>query len=87
MGYVHGGWRGWLSQQPTFPAAQFKFDRALRALGPAAAALPSYGVGHGLGSLLHLLISARYAVTVRPRLGGACLVGPGTCIAMPVCHR
>ncbi|GFR44738.1 hypothetical protein Agub_g6066 [Astrephomene gubernaculifera] len=49
---------------------QFKFDRALRALsaGPLApgalppSSLPAYGVGHSLGGLIHLLISARYAV-------------------------
>eukprot|EP00198_Chlamydomonas_reinhardtii_P010995 XP_001700332.1 predicted protein [Chlamydomonas reinhardtii] len=42
--------------------AQFRFDRAVRALGPATATLPTYGVGHGLGSLIQLLICARYAV-------------------------
>ncbi|KAG2486357.1 hypothetical protein HYH03_014938 [Edaphochlamys debaryana] len=42
--------------------AQFKFDRAIRALAPTATALPTYGVGHSLGALIHLLISARYAV-------------------------
>ncbi len=44
--------------------SQFKFDRALRVLGSDAAALPIYGVGHALGSVIHLLISARYAVAV-----------------------
>ncbi|KAG2422465.1 hypothetical protein HXX76_015989 [Chlamydomonas incerta] len=42
--------------------AQFRFDRAVRALGPATSTLPTYGVGHGLGSLIQLLICARYAV-------------------------
>ncbi|GLC38392.1 hypothetical protein PLESTB_001582700 [Pleodorina starrii] len=44
--------------------AQFKFDRAIRALAPSlpSASLPTYGVGHSLGGLIHLLISARYAV-------------------------
>jgi len=28
-------------------------------------ALPVYGVGHSMGSLLHMLICARYAVKVR----------------------
>lgn len=44
----------------------------MRALGPSLAAagvstpqlLPCYGVGHSVGGLLHLLISARYAVQV-----------------------
>ena len=44
--------------------SQFKFDRALRVLSSDAASLPVYGVGHGLGSVIHLLISARYAVSV-----------------------
>ncbi|KXZ42420.1 hypothetical protein GPECTOR_149g30 [Gonium pectorale] len=44
--------------------AQFKFDRAMRALAPQLppVSLPTYGVGHSLGALIHLLISARYAV-------------------------
>ncbi|GLI63271.1 hypothetical protein VaNZ11_006176 [Volvox africanus] len=44
--------------------AQFKFDRAIRTLTPSlpSASLPTYGVGHSLGGLIHLLISARYAV-------------------------
>lgn len=41
---------------------QFKFDRAMRVLTPDAAMLPVYGVGHGMGSVIHLLISARYSV-------------------------
>jgi hypothetical protein len=40
---------------------QYKFDRALGALGPDAARLPVYGVGHSLGSVLHALVCARYA--------------------------
>jgi hypothetical protein len=39
---------------------QYKFDRALAALGPAAGRLPVFGVGHSLGSVLHALICARY---------------------------
>lgn len=43
--------------------AQFKFDRAVRALSPEGAGrLPVYGVGHSLGAQIHLLICARYAV-------------------------
>lgn len=43
--------------------AQFKFDRCVRALsGENVARLPVYGVGHSLGSLVHLLICSRYAV-------------------------
>ncbi|GIL57885.1 hypothetical protein Vafri_13100 [Volvox africanus] len=44
--------------------AQFKFDRAIRALVSSlpSNSLPTYGVGHSLGGLIHLLISARYAV-------------------------
>lgn len=59
--------------------AQFRFDRAVRALGPATATLPTYGVGHGLGSLIQLLICARYAVQVqmRGRAAGALLMGRG----------
>ena len=40
--------------------AQFRFNIAMRALRNEAGRLPIYGVGHSLGSLLHLLISARY---------------------------
>jgi len=42
--------------------AQFKFDRALRALGPEASMLPVYGLGHSLGCAIHMLICTRYAV-------------------------
>lgn len=49
---------------------QFKFDRCYKALGPEVADLPVFGVGHSLGSLMHLLISARYAA---PRAGNALL--------------
>ncbi len=40
--------------------AQFRFNIAMRALRSEAGRLPIFGVGHSLGSLLHLLISARY---------------------------
>ncbi|KAG1660208.1 hypothetical protein FOA52_005077 [Chlamydomonas sp. UWO 241] len=41
---------------------QFKFDRAVRAMGPEFTLLPTYGVGHSLGAVIHLLICSRYAV-------------------------
>lgn len=41
--------------------AQFKFDRCLRSLQEVSN-LPSYGLGHSLGSVIHLLIGSRYAV-------------------------
>lgn len=44
----------------------FKLSRCLKALGPSAQMLPSFGVGHSLGSLMHLLICSRYVV---PRAG------------------
>ena len=39
-----------------------KYQRCLKALGPAAIALPQFGCGHSFGSLLHLLIHSRYVV-------------------------
>ncbi|KAI3951888.1 hypothetical protein MKW92_043747 [Papaver armeniacum] len=41
---------------------QFKFDRCLRLLHDTVNDLPTFGVGHSLGSLIHLLIASRYAV-------------------------
>ncbi|KAI3698595.1 hypothetical protein L2E82_42252 [Cichorium intybus] len=41
---------------------QFKFDRCLRALHETVRDLPSFGIGHSLGSVIHLLIGSRYAV-------------------------
>ncbi|XP_010530680.1 PREDICTED: uncharacterized protein LOC104807194 [Tarenaya hassleriana] len=41
---------------------QFKFDRCCRALQETVQDLPSFGVGHSLGSVIHLLIGSRYAV-------------------------
>lgn len=41
---------------------QFKYDRCLRALQEAVEELPIFGVGHSLGSVIHLLIGSRYAV-------------------------
>ncbi|KAL8153144.1 hypothetical protein V2J09_010904 [Rumex salicifolius] len=42
--------------------AQFKFDRCLRCLQEVATDLPTFGIGHSLGSVIHLLIGSRYAV-------------------------
>lgn len=39
----------------------YQFGRAVAALGDEVAQLPVFGVGHSLGSLLHLLICARYS--------------------------
>lgn len=41
---------------------QFKFDRCYRTLDETVKDLPIFGVGHSLGSLVHLLIGSRYAV-------------------------
>ncbi|CAO2836235.1 unnamed protein product [Amaranthus hypochondriacus] len=41
---------------------QFKFDRSFRCLQEKAEGLPTFGIGHSLGSVLHLLIGSRYAV-------------------------
>ncbi|XP_071693010.1 uncharacterized protein [Rutidosis leptorrhynchoides] len=41
---------------------QFKFDRCLRSLHETVHDLPSFGIGHSLGSVIHLLIGSRYAV-------------------------
>lgn len=46
----------------TADEAQYKFDSTMRSLGSYAEDLPVYGVGHSLGTLIHLLISSRYAV-------------------------
>ncbi|XP_019424325.1 PREDICTED: uncharacterized protein LOC109333337 [Lupinus angustifolius] len=45
---------------------QFKFDRCYRLLQETVQDLPIFGVGHSLGSVVHLLIGSRYAV---PRSG------------------
>ncbi|CAA6668062.1 unnamed protein product [Spirodela intermedia] len=42
--------------------AQFKFDRCIRSLKDTVNGLPTFGVGHSLGALIHLLIGSRYAV-------------------------
>jgi len=48
-----------------------KTQRCMKALGPQATTLlPSFGVGHSLGSLMHLLICSRYIV---PRAGNCLL--------------
>ncbi|XVE83516.1 hypothetical protein DITRI_Ditri16bG0093700 [Diplodiscus trichospermus] len=41
---------------------QFKFDRCLRILQEIVRDLPIFGIGHSLGSVIHLLIGSRYAV-------------------------
>lgn len=43
---------------------QFKFDRCLRILQETLQLqdLPTFGIGHSLGSVIHLLIGSRYAV-------------------------
>ncbi|XP_027345612.1 uncharacterized protein LOC113857687 isoform X2 [Abrus precatorius] len=41
---------------------QFKFDRCYRTLQETIQELPIFGVGHSLGSVIHLLIGSRYAV-------------------------
>ncbi|CAM8956860.1 unnamed protein product [Rhodiola kirilowii] len=41
---------------------QFKFDRCMRFLQETVRDLPTFGIGHSLGSLVHLLIGSRYAV-------------------------
>lgn len=41
---------------------QFKFDRCLRFLQETVQDLPTFGIGHSLGSVIHLLIGSRYAV-------------------------
>uniref|UniRef100_A0A7N0U8M9 Uncharacterized protein n=1 Tax=Kalanchoe fedtschenkoi TaxID=63787 RepID=A0A7N0U8M9_KALFE len=41
---------------------QFKFERCIRALHETVQNLPTFGIGHSLGALAHLLIGSRYAV-------------------------
>ncbi|XP_074290226.1 uncharacterized protein LOC141616955 isoform X2 [Silene latifolia] len=41
---------------------QFKFDRCLRSVQETVEELPTFGIGHSLGSVIHLLIGSRYAV-------------------------
>ncbi|PSS04074.1 Mitochondrial translation factor like [Actinidia chinensis var. chinensis] len=41
---------------------QLKFDRCLRFLQETVQDLPTFGIGHSLGSVIHLLIGSRYAV-------------------------
>ncbi|CAH9112763.1 unnamed protein product [Cuscuta europaea] len=41
---------------------QFKFDRCFRFLQEMVEDLPVFGIGHSLGSVIHLLIGSRYAV-------------------------
>lgn len=41
---------------------QFKYERCLRSLKETIEDVPSFGIGHSLGSVIHLLIGSRYAV-------------------------
>ncbi|XP_042495936.1 uncharacterized protein LOC122075100 isoform X1 [Macadamia integrifolia] len=41
---------------------QFKFDRCIRFLQGTVSDLPIFGIGHSLGSVIHLLIGSRYAI-------------------------
>ncbi|KAK4784659.1 hypothetical protein SAY86_019027 [Trapa natans] len=41
---------------------QLKFDRCFRFLQDSVHDLPTFGIGHSLGSVIHLLIGSRYAV-------------------------
>ncbi|XP_051122360.1 uncharacterized protein LOC127245484 [Andrographis paniculata] len=41
---------------------QFKFERCLRSLQESVEDVPTFGIGHSLGSVIHLLIGSRYAV-------------------------
>ncbi|KAJ0969301.1 hypothetical protein J5N97_022178 [Dioscorea zingiberensis] len=41
---------------------QFKYDRCIRSLKDTVNDLPTFGVGHSLGSVIHLLIGSRYAI-------------------------
>ncbi|GLT46957.1 hypothetical protein SLA2020_206820 [Shorea laevis] len=41
---------------------QFKFDRCLRFLQETVQDLPTFGLGHSLGSVIHLLIGSRFAL-------------------------
>ncbi|KZV57486.1 hypothetical protein F511_35211 [Dorcoceras hygrometricum] len=41
---------------------QFKFERCLRSLKETVEDIPTFGIGHSLGSVVHLLIGSRYAV-------------------------
>lgn len=41
---------------------QFKFERCLRSLQETMEDIPTFGIGHSLGSVVHLLIGSRYAV-------------------------
>ncbi|PKU71804.1 uncharacterized protein LOC110093403 [Dendrobium catenatum] len=41
---------------------QLKYDRSMRSLTDIENDLPTFGIGHSLGSVIHLLIGSRYAV-------------------------
>lgn len=46
----------------TADEVQFKFDRCFRSLQETVQDIPTFGIGHSLGSVIHLLIGSRYAV-------------------------
>jgi hypothetical protein len=58
--------------------AQFAFDRALRALvaedATRYANIPTFGVGHSMGALLHSIIGARYELANSTRRCGNALM-------------
>ena len=58
--------------------AQFAFDRALRALvaedATRYASIPTFGVGHSMGALLHSIIGARYELANSTRRCGNALM-------------
>lgn len=59
----------------------FKFQRALKELGSHAQALPVYGMGHSLGSLLQLLIGSRYLVKLEGNILISYTNKPGEALA------
>lgn len=50
----------------TVDEVYFKYSRCVKSLGPGIQMLPTYGLGHSLGSLIQVLVCSRYVV---PRAG------------------
>jgi hypothetical protein len=50
----------------TVDQVYFSYSRCIKSLGPRIQMVPSYGLGHSLGSLIHVLMCSRYVV---PREG------------------
>lgn len=46
----------------TVDQVYFSFSRCIKSLGPGIQMVPSYGLGHSLGSLIHVLMCSRYVV-------------------------